>query len=325
MSRGDHIRRTGRLKPILGLLQKRPSVFLQAVGLQVFAPCTRLVDSLWRGRGKTDLSPQAVPCAFLVCPPRSGGTLIYQALVRTLPSIYISNFHAFFPRAGSALLRRSLSRETDSAKPFVNFYGYSPGLSGVYEGNDFLGWLHNDVNTAAGEEGLRHEFTALLEMLSPLSGECVVFKNARSFQDLKRLHRAVPEIVFVRIRRNLEDVVQSVVKAAREVGSFHPVPPKLRQMSTDDPIAFAIAQIEEIDRQLDRQFETMAPASRYEIRYEDFCKRPRACIRELAVDYLKLPAEAIRPCAALDALRVSTRKKVSREEAESIRQLLQAI
>jgi len=251
--------------------------------------------------------------------------VIYQALTRALPSVYLSNAHALFPSLGTRLLRAGCKR-LKAHQSFNNYYGYTSHLFDVYEGNRFFAWAHRVPNGISGDEYdqyIRTEFGRLIALLSPLPSECVIFKNARAYSIVKRLHRAVPEIVFVRVRRDRGQVIESVVRAFHDLDYFHPIPDSLREVAIEDPIEFAFAQIEAIEASLDGQFSHLSPSSRFEIPYEAFCEHPHEFINTLAYDFLNLSPGSVRECSALDRLRPSRRRKVSDAERLRIQALIQ--
>jgi len=315
-----------KLKRLTGAVQsKHPAAYL-GIAIKTITPITRSVDRIVRRFAQQRPSPclKQVPCAFIVCPPRSGGTVIYQALTRALPSVYLSNAHALFPGLGTWLL--DAGREWPRAcELFDNYYGYTAHLLDVYEGNEFFEWAYRDYSKHSdhGSEHLRREFERLIGLLSPLPSECVIFKNARAYSVVERLHRAVPEIVFVRAKRDRGQVIESVVRAFRELGYFHPVPDAVREMDVKDPIEFACAQVEAIEASLDEQLSHLSSSSRFEISYEAFCERPYEFINTLAYDLLKLSPGSVRNCSALAKLRVSRRRKVSDAERSRIQSLIQ--
>ena len=323
MSGGDLVRSSGRLRTLAKVLRRPNAQVLAAAALRSAAPFTRAADGVLAAL-RREASPfsEEVRCAFLVGPPRCGSTMVYQSLVATLPCIYMSNYHALFPRLGSSLLRRAgLAKEGWELR---NCYGYAAGLKGVYEGNEYLDWLHSGTADcdAADARTVRARFMGLLNLLQPKPDESVILKNARSCFSVSRLHRAAPEIVFVRIRRDTEAVVQSAVRAWREIGSFHPVPPSLRTTPIDDPVSFAVAQITGIEVELDRQFGALPKRCQIETDYESFCNRPYDFIECLATEYLGFKSQDVHRFDGLDSLQPSRTRKVSAEEAVRIRQLL---
>jgi hypothetical protein len=301
-----------------------PAAYL-GIGIRAAAPITRLVDDalylLSRNKPKVDISK--IHCIFIVCPPRSGGTLVYQALSRTLPGIYISNIHALFPKMGSRMLRnfnRGLSKNK-----FHNYYGYTSSLFDVYEGNELFEWAHRHsvkVPQKKLKDYYRYQFQNLVNNLNPRQNECVIFKNARSYFIAKDLHTAIPELKFIRVKRNRNQIIESVVRAYHDLGYFHPVPHNLKNSSIKDPVEFAVAQIDEIEFTIDQHFNSLPSSSQFIIEYERFCESASQYINAIAYDFLHLPGGSVIECPALSSLEISKRKKVTDNERLKINSLM---
>ena len=312
------------LKRLVGAIRSRhPAVYL-GLAVKALSPFTRRLDDLILRWAASDLThqPNLPRCLFIVCPPRSGGTVIYQALTRAIPSIYLSNAHALFPALATRWLRSNRSQRRES-QTFNNYYGYSSHLFDVYEGNEFFEWLHDPSDAIhLSNQTLRLKFSRLIEQLSPLPTECVILKNARAYAAVAKLHGAVPEILFIRVKRERSQVVESVVRAFYELKSFHPVPPSLQETNITDPIEYAVAQIEAIEATLDEQFATLSPEARIEISYEAFCLDPYAFINTLTYDFLKFPPGSVQDSSALAQLKPSRRRKVSESDRVKIQSLI---
>ncbi len=296
-----------------------------AMGIRALAPFTRSLDTLMRLVPSDEVDPTRVPAAFMVGPPRSGATVIFQSLASALPAVYPTNAHALFPFLGSEIvdgISRIIGRRPVNLQSFL---GYTAGLRGVYEANEFFEWPEiGDQNLSAPQrQRLRERYHRLIRQLSPKPGECVIVKNARRYDAVAALHQAVPTLVFVRVRRNLVEVVASAVRAYRDMGSFHPVPPELHNVSRDDPIEFGVRQICAIEDALDTQWQGVAPEARLDISYEAFCHDPKPFIEALAYNRLNLPRGSVTMAHPICNLRPSRRTKVSPEEMDRIRQLLE--
>ena len=308
----------------LGALKSRHPAAYLGIAIKGVRPVSLILDRfIYKlfGHDRKTL-PKPIRCVMIVGSQRSGATIIYQAITRALPSKYISNVHALFPYLGSQLLemRRGIHH---FSKEFNNYYGYTPYFFDVYEGSEFFEFLHGTSADRCDERDLRKRFLDLIALLSPDASEIVVFKNARLYSNVVRLHRAVPEIVFLRIRRDPEQVVKSVLRAYHELGSFHPVPVSLQNKFQDDPVAFACELVQEINRELDEQFSKVAASAQMDISYENFCENPWRFVNRLAYDYLNLPQDSVRSSSMIDRLRVSKRQKVSATECMKIQSILQ--
>jgi hypothetical protein len=266
----------------------------------------------------TDINGEIPSCLMIVSPPRSGSTIVYQVLARAIPCVYISNLHSLFPNyASTFLIRKKLFGNNNGN--LHNYYGHTSSIYDVNEGNEimnaiFLGPL--------GQKLIRERFIKFARVMQSTNQRPLIFKNVRSYPYLADLHKAVSEIFFLRIKRDPEQVIQSVLRAYHELGSFHPIPKALVDRKIDDPIEFATCQIIEIEREINIQKAQIDPARWIEWQYEDFCSDPLSMIKDLVKNYIKIDLKNI--CIdAIPKLKVSNRVKVKTDEEMRISSLLQ--
>lgn len=306
---------------LIGALRSGNRAAYLGIVLKALKPFTRPLDKMLAGVSHIQENPEdnLPPCVMLVSPPRSGSTIIYQTLIRAIPSVYISNFHTLFPGLASDYLLKYNLLEKGLSKQ-ANYYGYTSSLWDVNEGNEMVeAFFRGD----GGQEHIREKFCQFIRMMRGTSQRPLIFKNVRAYSQILELHQAVPELVFLRIRRDTEQVIQSVVRAYYELGTFHPIPETLRQIWCDDPIEFAIHQILEIERIIDRQKEDIEKNNWLEWHYEDFCTNPWSKIECLAENYLNVSSSDLMKNVLSQPLQVSKRMKVSPGEADTIHILLQ--
>lgn len=310
---------TGQVRRIKGALRSnspaaRLGMFLRATGL-----FSRLLDQVFyrilcNNESKDNNLP---PCLMIVSPPRSGSTIVYQVLVRVIPSVYISNFHFLFPNyASSYMLRKNLfGRNLGGVR---NYYGYTSSIYDINEGNEIVEAVFSGSATRAL---VRERFIRFVKVMQATQQRPLIFKNVRAYNCIARLHKAVPEVVFLRIRRNPEQAVQSTVRAYHELGTFHPIPENLLNCKINDPVEFAVQQYLAIEREIYLQKKEMDQSTWFECWYEDFCLDPWHIIEDLAENYLNMKLSCLRR-DAMPQLKVSKRVKVSASEARQISLLL---
>jgi hypothetical protein len=258
------------------------------------------------------------PCLMIVSPPRSGSTIVYQVLVRAITCVYISNLHSLFPNYASTYLIRNklFGKNIDNLH---NYYGHTSSIYDVNEGNEIIESIFAD---SLEQEIIRERFSKFAGVMQSTNQRPLIFKNVRAYPHLANLHKAVPEITFLRIKRDPEQIIRSVLRAYHELGAFHPIPKALVNWEIDDPIKFAVYQIIEIEKEINIQKKQIDPARWIEWRYEDFCSKPLSMIKELVINHLKLDLKDI--CIdAIPKLKVSNRVKVKADEDVRISLLLQ--
>jgi len=310
----------GQVDRLKGALRSGSSAARLGMFLKALGPFTRLLDKMIYGAlyGNEGKEEKLSTCLMIVGPPRSGSTIIYQVLARAIPCVYISNLHPLFPNcASSYMLRNGLFGV--NLVGFHNYYGYTSSIYDVNEGNEIVGTFFRGN---ANKELIRERFIKSASAIGTTQERPLIFKNLKAYSHISRLHEAVPEIVFLRVKRDPEQVIKSVVRAYHELGTFHPVPKALVNCEINDPVEFAVRQILEIERVIDLQIEQIQKPARLEWWYEDFCSAPWPMIKNLAENYLKMDPSLLRR-DAVPELQISKHLKVSTDEAYRISLLLQ--
>jgi len=295
----------------------RLGIFIKGIGF-----FTRLIDKMnYHALGDSkDKNGTIPPCLMIVSPPRSGSTIAYQVLIRAIRCVYISNLHSLFPNYASSYLLRNKLFGTNLGKfgEFHNYYGYTSSIYDVNEGNEIIEEIFDDN----ADKGLiRKRFVTFAGVMRANQERPLIFKNVRAYPHIANLHKAVPEIIFLRIKRDPEQIIQSVVRAYHELGTFHPISQALVNYEINDPLEFAVRQFLEIEREIDFQKEQIEQTKWIEWWYEDFCSDPWPMILNLVGNYFQMDQSHLRR-NAVPKLRVSKRVKVSEAEANRISLLL---
>lgn len=266
-------------------------------------PLGRLLARRWRN--------ERWPVAFIVGPPRSGTTLLYQLLARYLEVAYPSNFMARFwmaPTVGAWLdrrrrggRRRTIALESD--------YGRTRGPSSPHE----FGWfwrhrmpvegcdaLSDEELATVDADRLRDELTAM----AGIFGRPLVWKNI-NFTDyhVVWLHGLLPDARFIRIERDPVAVALSILGARRrhygDPMRWWSLRPRDVDAWRDAPWAEQIAhQIRDADGALSAQTAALPAAAVARLTYEELVRDPRRSIAGLA-EFL---GAGIRDPAALERL-----------------------
>jgi len=293
----------------------RLAILIQLISI----PCKlidKLLSFLINNKNKRDSLP---PCLMIVSPPRSGSTITYQVLTRVIPSVYISNLHALFPGFASYYMKKKKLFGVNLYS-FNNYYGYTSKLNDINEGNSQIDYIFKNN---AGKSLVRRRFIRLINKMGASNTYPFIFKNVRNYKNILRLHEAVPELIFLRIKRNPEQVIQSELKAHYELGTFHPIPHALSNISfKNDPVDFAVRQILEIEHEINEQKRKINSSNWIEWNYEDFCVNTAIKIEELAIRHFKLDFTQLRLNALKNPLKVSIKKKVTLADEDKIKVLL---
>jgi hypothetical protein len=303
------------------LLSKKSSAYfgIMMIGL---GPIFRILDAvLLKYFAKTHQLTEVPPTILIVSPPRSGSTITYQVLGRLIPCVYYTNLHAILPKyASTSLLKNDAFGKV---KGFNNYYGYSAGWNDVNEGNDVVSSF---FDRAKDKAEIRRRFLEFCSDLGASNERPLIFKNVRNYFQIDKLIEAVPEIIILRVKRNIEQIIQSEVKGYKELKSFHPIPLELEgQEFTLKPTVFATKQIVSLERRLDEQSVYLKDQLNFqnwiETNYESFCEDPkRLC--EILLNKLNSKLE-LRDLSF--QLKASFTKKVSDSEVKEIQDELKSL
>lgn len=247
------------------------------------------------------------PIILIVGLPRSGTTVIYQALAAALDVTYFSNFSALFPRAPLTAATLFGATPRRRAARLDSFYGNTSGLRGANDGfhvwNRWLGADRYDIAhdlSAEAVADMRRFFGAWTSAF----GKPFLNKNNRNSLGVDILARALPTSVFVVVERTPLFVAQSLLEARRRIQGADDIGWGLGahedSVRTAPDLFHSVArQVVTTRRALSDHLSRIEADRVHHIGYEAFCAAPRKGITDV-VDWLahRSPgAVAMRPDA----------------------------
>lgn len=257
---------------------------------------------------------------FIVGPPRTGSTLLYQLLVRRYRFCYFSNLLNRFPATPLALTKLSMMvGGFDAADDFNSRYGDTLGWYSPSQGRDcWAGWLPESPNAVGPEEvapEAKQRIRATVGAMQRICGRPFVNKWPPNSVRVRLLADIFPEALFVRISRAPEPTVRSILRGRDELcrrgsGWFSVKPPGYREIMLERPPDEQAAwQIASIEHTLDADSEAVGRARFFPVRYEELTREPRGVLRAFERFYAlsggavleegaEVPGEFARPTAA---------------------------
>jgi len=220
---------------------------------------------------------------FIIGAPRSGSTILYQALTNHLDVLYIDNLACGWYEALFFGLWRSHRRFGDAPHDvFVSELG-STVASGKHApsecGSFWYRWLdrenhfvdHDDV-TERMVSGIRREINAAMNYFD----KPILIKNLNAGQRLRLLAKCFPGARFIHIQRELEDNVRSLHVARQALGirkgQWWSVRPKGYEALLRLPEReMLVAQVASIERQIAEDIALFPEGSREIVQYKDLC------------------------------------------------------
>jgi hypothetical protein len=257
---------------------------------------------------------ETYPTLHVVGVPRSGTTLLYQAIAAGLEIGYVSNLVAAFWRAPVLGLRLARKLGLDRfASSFDSTFGRTHGVGEPHEFGYF--WNHHlrYPGLTALPDG--HEETIdwaglrrVLVNMAHWSGGPIAFKPMLLAWHLERLAREMPRTCYVWIRRDLRANALSLLEMRAALFGSHEQWASLRPhgphwLAGEPPWRQVAGQVVVLDRTLESALARL-PGRVLRVEYEQLCSAPGAVlddVRELlgahgfASDRRELPVERFQP------------------------------
>jgi len=166
------------------------------------------------------LAPRWAPI-FIIGPPRSGTTLVYQVLLRRFLLSYFCNLVANFPLS-PGIVTKILARITGIDPPplFVSQYGDTSGWNAPSQGHAIWarwfgkvqGYYGGGVLSASALKQLR----GTVAMVEAAFRAPFINKSIGHSVRLQPLAEAFPNSLFVRVHRNPLQIAQSILRGRRD-------------------------------------------------------------------------------------------------------------
>lgn len=256
--------------------------------------------------------PERFPTLHVVGAPRSGTTLLYQAIVEALDVGYVDNLTASFWRAPVTGLRLARRLGVAPSGTFGSEFGRTAGVSEPHEFGYF--WNHHLRYPDLAERPPEHEsridwdeLRTVIVNMADARGAPMAFKPMLLIWHMEAMARAMPRTCFAWIRREPREVCLSLLRmrqalrgSVAEWASLRPA----RAAREQDPYRQVAAQVLLLDGAIARSAARLGPATVMEVRYERLCADPNAVVREVRdMMAAKGHAPAARDVAPLPAFR----------------------
>ena len=269
-----------------------------------------------------------LPIVIVTGAPRSGTTLVSQALSAHLPVTNFNNLTAVFPRApivANRLFRRLLRKRPPA---YRSFYGRTHGFA---EQNDALHlwdrWLGDDryAVPATLDGGTADAMRRFFAAYETAFGKPIVTKNNALATAVMTVARVLPTSHFLVVRRAPEYAAQSILGAREVIQGSRDEPyglpdPQHRTVGRDaaSAIEAVCAQLAYHERRIEEQRDELGPKRFWVVEYEDFCRAPERVVERVGREILGVPVDVAAVRAALPPFKSTNRVTVSPAEFAEI-------
>jgi hypothetical protein len=236
---------------------------------------------------------KSVSTIWIVAPPRSGTTLLFQALIRRYDLAYISNFAAMSSRAPvvASWMANRLFKSHERIAKFQSNYGRTADWLGPHEAGSFMyRWFPkgDHVYVPPGsicQEQLKY-FKREVIGLSQVFEAPVLFKNVYNSMRIAPIIETFPNSCFLVCRRDPLDTAQSILNGRMKLyddkTKWMGVPPKEIDQIKELPYWDQVAeQIYYTYRQIEADERRYGSDKFFDVHYEQLCKNPHAVLLQM--------------------------------------------
>lgn len=227
--------------------------------------------------------PEEPTPVFILSAPRSGSTLLYQALCHRLALPYISNLtNDFF--ATSPVVGLAIQKAMPVQIRFDSQYGKTDGFFQPSEASAvmrrwFGGGHPSALVSARILAGMEASFIATLKAAEILFGAPLVIKNAWHCFRLPYLAAVLPGARFLWLRRNIRDAAKSDLAARYKTKGSADIwnsatPANVEELKKLPPTAQVVENQYEFNRAIGRSLSQHAEGRWIEFSYDDFLDQP---------------------------------------------------
>jgi hypothetical protein len=249
----------------------------------------------------------AGPIVFVTGPPRSGTTLLYQLLIRSLPVAYITNLASLMPRSaarGGFALTAAMANGRVRAE---SYYGRTRALSGSSDGLEFWdAWLGAD-RVSVPEVIAPDAAVAMRRFFATFEARArrpVLAKNNNLLGFAHLVADVLPTARFLCLTREPVYLAQSLLKARRDIHGRDDVAYGIADGAAGDPMADVWRQVDYYDRLTGDQTARIGADRFQTVSYEGLCDDAEGTIRGIARNAFGMQPGAL----ALPALRPMKRQ-----------------
>ena len=232
------------------------------------------------------------PPIFIIGPPRSGSTLLFQVLTDAFNFAYLSNRHCQF--FGAPALAEQYFVTVNKKKPsdYTSLHGKTTSPTEPSECGDW--WYRFFRRNPAYvtlqdiDEKRMYNFRKSLHAFTKVAGKPVLFKNLYASLRLEPLSKYVPEALYIVVRRNEFYNAASILAGRKKtLGTYENwwsvPPPGVEELKKKSPCKQVVGQIRAIYSEIDR-----VVACKYIkkdrvlwLEYEDYCRNTYSMIEKV--------------------------------------------
>jgi hypothetical protein len=234
------------------------------------------------------------PPLFIIGPPRTGTTLLYQLMVHGFELSYFSNLANMFHMSSCILSELGKRALREHPSDFQSDFGYAKGLMAPHEG----GKIWNRWFPRAGREGFHYagegylspkaksEIRRVLAGIERIFGAPFINKNVKNSVRIRALGEIFSDAIFLHVKRDPLQVVSSILAARRKncksINDWWSVMPKEIGLIRDKHYLEQVCgQFYYIEKDIEEDIHHIGEDQRFVLHYEDICQSPKRVMESI--------------------------------------------
>ena len=229
------------------------------------------------------------PPIFIIGPPRSGSTLLFQVMVNAFNFGYTSNAHAKW-YGGMSYYERFRSKKSQGASDYTSQHGRTKGKHSPHESWQYWYQFFRKTPMFVGNSDIAPSLPGKLRRsllrITRASEMPFLFKNLPCAMRLAPLTNVVPEALYIVTQRDYLATAHSILagrkKANGNYDDWWSVEPKeideLRKLPAEEQV---VKQIYSIYHEIDSHREKIGPDKILDISYEVLCEDTHGTIERI--------------------------------------------
>lgn len=236
------------------------------------------------------------PPIFIIGPPRSGTTLLYQLLVHHFHLAHFKNTTSPFFRVPVMTTKLILQflKPGPYMSDFTSEYGVSHGWMAPGEAGEIWNrWYptedkegYNYTPTGYLSDRNKHIIYETIALMEDIFQAPFINKNTKNSVRIQSLAEVFPDALFIQICRNPFDIANSILKARKERGKsvddwWSAMPKEINQLKNKNYLEQICGQVFYIEKNIKEDIEKIGTEKLKIIDYETLCKHPQNQMDEI--------------------------------------------
>ncbi len=213
---------------------------------------------------------------FVLGPPRSGTTLLYQTMVHCMKWSYFcspAESRQQWPVLTTLLAKRKVGQYHSN---FTSTHGFTENNAGPAEARDiwasWLGWEQSDNLL---EQHQLEAMTSTVNAISNILQAPFVSKSPDHCLHIPKLKQAFPDALYIRVVRDNLETARSILHARQKLGTdwFGVTPPGWKETKNQHIVDQIFFQIDTLNKMVEDDFsQHIDPAKTITVDYSLFCQ-----------------------------------------------------